>query len=122
MTNDQTRMTHECPMPKPQLVIGHSRPLRGRGFTLVEMCIALVVMSMVLGALAAFSLAMAKSWDNGATTDTTGGQTVATIPIIANIAAARLDNEITNAIAVGAYYAGTLSSSTGQQSAILLWS
>ena len=75
--------------------------LRGttrRGFTFVELCIGLVVVSLVMGALAAFSLATADAWQQGATTNAVGnGQNVAAIPIIGTVACARLDNEISAA-------------------------
>ena len=93
-----------------------------RGFTFVELSIGMVVTAMVLGALAAFSLATAQAWNQGATTNTVGnGQTIAAVPIIANVASARLDNEIATSLNVGGYYAGSLTDGTGQQASLLLW-
>jgi hypothetical protein len=57
----------------------------------------------------------------GASTNSTGGQTVASVASISQLAAVRLDNELSNADGVGGYYAGTLTSSSGQQASLLLW-
>ncbi len=93
-----------------------------RGFTFVELCIGMVVTAMVLSALAAFSLATANAWKAGESTNPVGGgKTVATIPVIGTLAGARLDNEIGAAQCTGAYYAGSLTTSTGQQASLLLW-
>jgi hypothetical protein len=94
---------------------------RTRAFSFVELCIGLVVVSLVLGALAAFSLATAEAWKQGVTTNSNGGQNIAVVPIIANLVCTRLNNEIGGAAAVGGYYPGNLTSSSGQQAAILLW-
>jgi hypothetical protein len=93
-----------------------------RGFTFVELCIGLVVTSLVLSALAAFSLATAEAWKQGSTMNAVGGgETVAAIPLIANVVSARVDNEIATAIGVGGYFPGNLTDPTGQQASILLW-
>src|SRR5579862_2983652 len=42
---------------------------RRRAFTFPELCIGMVVVSMVLGALAAFTLATAQAWNQGITTN-----------------------------------------------------
>src|SRR5262245_14739425 len=97
-----------------------SRP-RTAGFTLAELSIGLVVVAIVLCALAAFTVASAEAWKQGATTNVNGSQTVASIPVIGTLARARLDSEIGASAAVGGYDAGTLTSSAGQQASILLW-
>jgi hypothetical protein len=95
---------------------------RASGFTFVELCIGLVVVSLVMGALAAFSLATAEAWQQGATTNAVGnGQNVAAIPLIGTVACARLDNEISSALQTGGYFTGNLTSPTGQQASLLLW-
>jgi len=94
---------------------------RSRGFTFVELCIGMVVTTLVLSALAAFTMATAKAWEMGVSTNSSGGQTVASISSIGSLAAARLDNEIANADGVGGYFAGNLTSSSGQQASLLLW-
>jgi hypothetical protein len=95
----------------------------------------MIVVSMVLGALAAFTLATAQAWQQGINTNSSGnGQSIAAIPLIGTLASARLDTEISMpallpdqtkryaASAVGGYYPGTLTSSTGQQASLLIWS
>ena len=91
-------------------------------FTFVELCIGLVIVSILMGAMAAFSLATAEAWKQGSATNAVGsGQNVAAIPLIANLVAVRIDNEIGGCAGVGGYYSGTLTSSSGQQASLLLW-
>ena len=96
----------------------HSR----RGFTFVELSIGLVVVAMVLMALAAFSLATAEAWKQGATTNPVGnGQTVASVAVMSNLATTRINHEIQDLLCTGGYFSGTLTSSSGQQASLLLW-
>jgi hypothetical protein len=100
------------------------RPMsrRNSAFTLVELCIGMVVTAMVLSALAAFSLATAEAWNQGATTNNVGsGQNVAAIPVIANLASVRLDHEIGGSLETGGYFQGNLTDPTGQQASLMLW-
>jgi hypothetical protein len=97
-------------------------PKPRNAFTLVELCIGLVVLAIVMGALAAFSLATAEAWKQGAVTNAVGnGDNTAAIPMIANVVSARLDNEIMSCAGVGGYYPGSLTDSSAQQTSILLW-
>jgi Tfp pilus assembly protein FimT len=95
----------------------HLRP----GFTLVELCIGMVITAFIMAALAAFSLATATAWDNGITTNVNGGKTISSISMMGTLAAARLQNEIGPAQCIGGYFAGALTNSTGQQSSVLIW-
>jgi hypothetical protein len=95
------------------------------GFTFVELCLGLVITSLVLGAVAAFSLATAKTWQQGSWQQDSGdihsAQSVASVQLIGTIASARLENELRSADATGGYYAGNLTSSSGSQAGLLLW-
>ena len=91
-------------------------------FTLVETCIGIVVISMVLSAAAAFALSTADAWEAGATTDPVSGQQItAAVHVIATLAAARLENELSGADSPGGYYAGSLTDTTVQQAELMLW-
>jgi hypothetical protein len=81
----------------------------------------MVITALIMGALAAFSLATATAWDSGVTTNVNGGQTVASISMMSTLAAARLQNEVGSAQCLGGYFPGTLTDSTVQQASVLIW-
>lgn len=89
-----------------------NKPATRRAFTLVELCLGLVTMSMVMGAMAAFSLAMSTAWKSAESSQS--------ISLLANQTVVRLQNEIRQSKMIGAVRAGT-STGTTSNAAVLLW-
>ncbi|HVT88408.1 MAG TPA: hypothetical protein VHD56_06115 [Tepidisphaeraceae bacterium] len=83
-----------------------------RGFTFVELCFGLVVTSMVMMALGAFSLAMANAWKSA--------QKTQSITLAGNMTIKRLEDEIRNARLLGAVRAGS-SDGSATGAAIMIW-
>jgi type II secretory pathway component PulJ len=88
------------------------KPVTPRGFTLIELCLGLVITSLVMGAMAAFSLAMSTAWKSAESSQS--------ISLLANQTVVRLQNEIRQSKMIGAVRAGT-SAGTSSNAAVLLW-
>lgn len=65
------------------------------GFTFVELCIGLVVLALVIGAIASFTLAMANAWKQG---ESSLGEL-----LVSNQVSARLSNSVEEARWLGSY-------------------
>jgi hypothetical protein len=85
---------------------------RRRAFTLIELCLALVVTSLVMGAMAAFALAMTTAWKSAESSQS--------ISLLANQTVVRLQNEIRQCKLIGALRSGS-SGGSGDVYAVLLW-
>lgn len=83
-----------------------------RGFTFVELCLGLVVTSLVMAALASFSMAMASAWKSAEETQA--------LTLRANQAVFRIEKEIRNARLVGACRLGS-SDGSAAGAAVILW-
>jgi hypothetical protein len=83
-----------------------------RAFTLIELCLGLVVTSLVMGAMAAFSLAMSTAWKSAESSQS--------ISLLANQTIVRVQNEIRQCKLIGAMRSGT-SGGSGDVVAVLLW-
>jgi type II secretory pathway pseudopilin PulG len=94
-----------------QSTIGNPRLCRN-GFTFVELCLGLVITSLVMSALAAFTLAMSSAWRQAEQTQSA--------TIIANQVSAVLQDQIRQARLLGAWRAGSISGS-GESAAVMLW-
>jgi hypothetical protein len=88
------------------------RTISQRGFTVVELCLGLLVTTLVMGALAAFSLAMATAWNHAENTQA--------VTALGNQAMLRLQSHVRNAKRIGIYRAGT-SNGSGAGAAVMLW-
>src|SRR3954469_9002094 len=84
-----------------------------RGFTFVELCMALVVCSMVFAAVLAFAMAMGRSWQ---ITDSTQAGSLRASQI-----ALRLQAELRGCDAVLNFHPGSLTNSGGDSASIFLW-
>jgi prepilin-type N-terminal cleavage/methylation domain-containing protein len=83
-----------------------------RAFTLVELCISMVIFAMIMSAVAGFSMAMTTAWKSAEKSQA--------VAIRGNQIAARLQNEIRKAKLIGVYRAGSADgSATG--AAVMLW-
>ncbi len=83
-----------------------------RGFTFIELCLGLVVMSLVMSALAGFSLAMVSAWKSS---EKSQGLT-----LLGNQAAIRLQDAIRQAKLIGAFRGGSIDG-TSAGAAVLIW-
>lgn len=92
--------------------IGHLSPARCRAFTLIELCLGLVITALVMSALSAFSLAMSTAWKNASQSQA--------ITLVGNQAVFRTQKEVSNAKIIGAVRAGSMDAS-GSGAAVLLW-
>lgn len=87
---------------------------RCRGFTFVELCLALAICGLVMGALAAFSLAMASAWHQAERTQA--------LTLRGNQAVARIDDLVQHARLIGAVRTGNLDNPTNTTAAgVVLW-
>jgi len=84
-----------------------------RGFTFIELCLGLVVTSLVMAALAAFSLSMSTAWS-------CAGQTQA-LTLRGNQAVAWIQKEVRNARLLGAVRAGSINGSGTSGAAVVMW-
>ncbi|HWP41145.1 MAG TPA: hypothetical protein VNL70_09485 [Tepidisphaeraceae bacterium] len=94
-----------------QSTIGNPQFCRS-GFTFVELCLGLVITSLVMSALAAFTLAMSSAWRQAEQTQSA--------TIIANQVSAVLQEQVRQARLLGAWRAGSISGS-GESAAVMLW-
>ncbi|WP_428939948.1 PulJ/GspJ family protein [Fontivita pretiosa] len=96
--------------------MGHSasliRHVLRHGFTFVELCLGLVITSLVMSALAAFALAMSSAWKQAEQTQSA--------TVIANQVSAVLQDQIRQARLLGAWRAGSINGS-GENAAVMLW-
>jgi len=83
-----------------------------RGFTFVELCLGLVITSLVMSALAAFTLAMSAAWKQAEQTQSA--------TVIANQVSAVLQDQIRQARLLGGWRAGSINGS-GENAAVMLW-
>ena len=72
---------------------------RRRGFTFVELCLGLVITTLVMGAMAAFSMAMASAWKSAEKTQS--------LTLRGHHAILRIEKEVRNARLIGASRAGS---------------
>jgi type II secretory pathway component PulJ len=82
------------------------------GFTATELLMALIITSMVMSAIAGFSLAMSTAWKSAEKSQA--------ISVLGNQVVTRLENEIRKARLIGACRAGSSDESAGG-AAIMLW-
>jgi hypothetical protein len=87
-------------------------PVARRAFTFIELCLGLIVTSLVMGAMAAFALAMSTAWKSAETSQS--------MSLLANQTIVRVQNEIRQCKLIGALRSGT-SGGSGDIVAVLLW-
>lgn len=104
-----TTRTSSIPVP---MVNNHRISRRARAFTFVELCMGLVITSLVMSAVAALSMAMATAWRSAGKTQS--------LTLKGNFISRHVQNEVRNARLIGACRAGT-SDGTGTGAAVLLW-
>ena len=86
---------------------------RSAGFTFVELCFGLVVTALVMGAVAAFTLATASGWQHGDEVEMTAGRT--------RQAATRLTRAVRDARLIGALQSGAINGNPVTPGAFILW-
>jgi hypothetical protein len=86
---------------------------RGRGFTFVELCLGLLITTLVMSAMVTFTMAMARSWDASETTQALG--------LSAAQANQRLQREVRDVKRLGACRRGWITSDGTAPAAIVYW-
>lgn len=109
MTRHETRMTDPAANQNDKFWFRHSR---FSGFTVVELCLAIVITSLVAGALTAFSLAMLSAWKHAEQTQA--------LTLTGNQVVLRIQNELRSARLIGACRAGS-SDGSAPGAAVVLW-
>src|SRR5262245_42961476 len=84
-----------------------------RGFTMVELCMGLVVLGIVMSALAAFSYAMSETWQ--------ASDTAQSLYVTGNQSVARLQNIIRSSKKIGLVRTGSLDGSSTSKACVVLW-
>jgi type II secretory pathway component PulJ len=84
-----------------------------RGFTFPELCLGLVILALVMGAVAAFTLAMSQSW--------THAQETEQVSITARQVTARLTRVVQDAKLIGAVTNGAVNANPLIPAAVILW-
>lgn len=84
-----------------------------RGFTFVELCLALVITALVMSAVTSFVLAMSHSWKHNERSDAA--------TLYARQAAARIDRTIQEGRLIGATYSPAGGYSGANPPAVILW-
>lgn len=82
------------------------------GFTFIELCLGLVITTLVMGAMAAFSMAMATAWRSAETTQS--------LTLRGHHAMMRIESEVRNSRLVGVCRTGS-SEGVGSGAAVMLW-
>jgi hypothetical protein len=90
--------------------VAHCHPT---GFTFVELCFGLIITSLVMAALATFSLAMSTAWQNAGSSQA--------ILLAANQDVRLLDAKIRPCGLTGGWQPGSLDGTAQQPAAVLLW-
>jgi hypothetical protein len=86
---------------------------RARGFTVMELCFGLLITALVMAAVASFVMAVSQSWRHS--------DQVETSAMRAWQATVRLGRAVQDARLIGAYSAGSLTSTPAVPAAVLLW-
>ena len=89
------------------------RHLRSGGFTFVELCLALLITTLIVSAISAFSLAMARSWEMSGRSQL--------LSISAAQVTMRLQNDLRDAKRLGACRSGWLEPSSAATAAVVVW-
>jgi hypothetical protein len=87
--------------------------IKHRGFTFVELCLGLVVTSMVLAGVASFSLAVSSAWQNAGNSQS--------VLLSGNHDALLLAERIRPCALTGGWVAGSVDGSSSTGAAVLLW-
>ncbi|MBV8780567.1 MAG: hypothetical protein JO353_04155 [Phycisphaerae bacterium] len=90
-----------------------NRRLQHRGFTFVELCLGLVITSMVLAGVASFAMAVSTAWRNAGSSES--------ILLSANHDALLLNEKIRACGLTGGWTSGSIDGSSTTGAAVLLW-
>lgn len=82
-------------------------------FTLLELIMGMVVVSLVAGALAAFTAAAGQNWQ--------GAESPQSLPVTQTVISHRIQHIISNARSVGVISSGSLDTSSTQTAGVMLW-
>lgn len=91
----------------------HGAWRRPGGFTFVELMMGMVVTCLVMGALAAFTMAMGQSWN--------GAQSPQTVQLTGAVLSVRLADVLRNSLAIGVVWPGSMDSASAQTAGVTLW-
>lgn len=84
-----------------------------RGFTLAELVIGMAITTIVMTAMASFTMSVGTAWK--------ANEEAEAASLITNVAAARLGREVKMARLAGALYTGALDGSEVNEAAVMLW-
>lgn len=84
-----------------------------RGFTLAELVIGMAITTIVMTAMASFTMSVGTAWK--------ANEQEEAASLITNVAAARLGREVRMARLPGAAYNGSLDNSNANEAAVVLW-
>jgi hypothetical protein len=91
----------------------HSQSVRRGGFTFIELCFGLVITSLVMGAVAAFTLSVSRAWRYS--------DQVQAAAVHARQTTVRLGRLVQDARLIGAVEAGGLTGTPSAPAAVLIW-
>ena len=103
---------NNCPRPSAAAKRHSAIVVRRRGFTFIELCFALLITSMVLGAIASISLAMGQAWKRS--------EELESLTLRARQAGVRIADVVRNGKLLCFSRAGSLDGAS-QGAAVLIW-